>query len=342
LAGGEVAEGEVAEADAVEREHGRARRGEHAADLVVFALGENQVGGARGVGEEREFGGGAGGVFSVEDERAGGEEGDEVGREIAVGGGAVEFGDFVLGRGVFVDEFGLVGEEDQAGGVLIEAADAGDLGIAGAPAFGEEVVNARAFAFVVGADEAEGFVEQEENAVGVVERFAVDEDVGGMGFGGRVADGGAFYGDGVFFEEVAGLAAGAVTEVGEELVEATHRETEGKGHGVGKGRVRGRLIAAGGFGRSEGDTECTEFGREVEERLMTAMIAGYVGEAGQGRRRGSGDGQPPYVGCYEGSASDVGNRNPRTHVRGYAKSRNRRASGSLDGNFFAQGEGCRA
>ena len=121
-----------------------------------------------------------------------------------------------------MDEFGLVGEEDQAGGVFIEASDGGDLGVAGAPAFGEEVVNARTFAFVVGADEAEGFVEDEKQAVGVVERFAVDEDVGGTGFGGRVADGGAADGDGVFFEVVAGLAAGAVAEVGEELVEAAH------------------------------------------------------------------------------------------------------------------------
>jgi hypothetical protein len=45
------------------------------------------------------LGGGAGGVFSVEDERAGGEERDEFGVEIAVGGGAVELGNFVASGG---------------------------------------------------------------------------------------------------------------------------------------------------------------------------------------------------------------------------------------------------
>lgn len=233
LAGGEVAEGEVAESDAVEGEDGGAGGGEHAADLVVFALGENEVGGAGGGRIKVELGGGAGGVFSVEDERAGGEKGDEVGGESAVGGGAVELGDFVFGRGVFVDELGLVGEQDQAGGVFIEASDGGDLRVAGPPAFGEEVVNARAFAFVVGADESEGFVEEEKEAVGMVEGFAVDEDVGGEGFGGRIADGSAADGDGVFFEVVAGLAAGAVAEVGEELVEAAH------GSGSERGVVAG-------------------------------------------------------------------------------------------------------
>lgn len=222
LAGGEIAEGEVAELHAVEGENGGARGGEHAADLVVFALSENQFGGAGGVGEECELGGGAGGVFSVEDQGAGGKEGDEVGREIAVGGGAVELGDFVFRRGVFVDEPGLVGEEDEARGVFIEASDGGDLRVAGTPAFGEEIVNAGAFAFVVGADEAERFVEKKEQAVGMVEGGAVDEDLVGAGFGGRIADGRAADGDGVFFEEVAGLAAGAVAEVGEELVEAAH------------------------------------------------------------------------------------------------------------------------
>jgi hypothetical protein len=229
LAGGEIAESEVAELDAVEGKNGCSGGGEHTADLVVFALGEDEVGGAGGGGGETEVGRGAGGVFAVEDQCAGGEERDEIGREVAVHGGAVELGDLVFRRGIFVDELGLVGEEDQAGGVLVEATDGGDLGVAGAPAFGEEVVNARAFAFVVGADEAEGFVEKKEQALGVVERFAVDEDVGGTGFGGRIANGGAADGDGVFLEVVTGLAAGAVAEVGEELVEAAHG---GKGEGM--------------------------------------------------------------------------------------------------------------
>lgn len=94
--------------------------------------------------------------------------------------------------------------------------------IAGAPTLGEQVVNARAFAFVVGADESEGFVEEKEQTVRVVERFAVDEHVGRRDFAGGVADGQTADGDGVFFEKRARFTAGAVAEVGEELVEAAH------------------------------------------------------------------------------------------------------------------------
>jgi len=65
FAGGEGAEGEATELDAVEGEDGRAASGEHAADLVVFALGEDEIGVARVGGRKSEFGGFSGGVFAV-------------------------------------------------------------------------------------------------------------------------------------------------------------------------------------------------------------------------------------------------------------------------------------
>lgn len=219
---GEVAQCELAELNAVQREHGRAHCGEHAAHLVVFALGQHELGGARRVGEEAQLGGGAGLFFSVKHEGAGGEERDELGREIAVGGRAVELGDLVFRRGVFVDEFRPVGEEDQARCLLVETTDAGDLRVAGAPAFGEKIVNTRSFAFVVRTDEAERFVEQQEKAVGMIELFAIDAHIGGEGFVGRIADGDPAHRDGVLLEKIARLAAGAVAEIGEELVEAAH------------------------------------------------------------------------------------------------------------------------
>ncbi len=204
----------------MEGEDGGAGGGEHAADLVVAAFGEGEIGFAGG--EEFEDRGGAGGVFVVELERAAGEKRDELGGQIAVEGGAVGFGDFVFGRGEAVDELGLVGEEEETGGVLVEAADGGDLRVAAAPAVGEERVDIGAFAFVVGADETEGFVEEEKKAVGVIERLAVDEDVGGRGFLGDVAGRFAAERDGTGGDPVAGFAAGAVAEAGEELVEAAH------------------------------------------------------------------------------------------------------------------------
>lgn len=74
----------------------------------------------------------------------------------------------------------------------------------------------------MGADEAEGFVEQKEDAVEVVERFAIDEHAGGMGLGGGVAGGNTVDGDTAIADPVAGIAAGAVTKIGEELIETTH------------------------------------------------------------------------------------------------------------------------
>ncbi len=74
----------------------------------------------------------------------------------------------------------------------------------------------------MGADEAEGFVEQEQEAVGVVEGCAVDADVGGVSFLGWAVGGLAAHGDGAGVDPIAGFAAGAVAEIGEELVEATH------------------------------------------------------------------------------------------------------------------------
>jgi hypothetical protein len=206
----------------VEGENGGAGGGEHAADLVIAALGEGEAGFAGG--EEFEGGGGAGLVLAFEEERAAGEELYRVFRYVAVEGGVVGLGDFVLGRGEAVDELGLVGEEEEAGGVFVEAADGGDLWIAAAPAVGEERVDVGAFAGVVGADESEGFVQEEKKAVGVVERGAVDLDVGGRGFLRDVAGGFAAEGDGAGGDPVAGFAAGAVAEAGEELIEATHAE----------------------------------------------------------------------------------------------------------------------
>lgn len=72
LAGREVGwELERAEGGAMKREDRGAGGGEHAADLVVATLGEDEAGFARG--EKFERGGSAGFVFTLEEKRAGGE-----------------------------------------------------------------------------------------------------------------------------------------------------------------------------------------------------------------------------------------------------------------------------
>ena len=74
----------------------------------------------------------------------------------------------------------------------------------------------------MGADEAKGFVEQKEDTVEVVEGFAIDEHAGGMGLGGGVPGRGAVEGDTAIADPSAGITAGAVTKIGEELIETTH------------------------------------------------------------------------------------------------------------------------
>lgn len=217
---------ERAEGDAVEGEDRGAGGGEHATDLVVATLGEREEGFAGR--EEFERRGRAGLVFALEENRAAGEELNRVFGYVAIERRAVGFGDFVLGRGEAMNELRLVGEEEEPGSVFVEATDGGDLRIATAPANGEQRVDVGAFAFVVGADETEGFVQEKKEAVGVVEGLVVDLDVGGVRFLRDVASGFAADRDGAGGNPVAGFAAGAIAEAGEELVEAAHGMKNGR------------------------------------------------------------------------------------------------------------------
>lgn len=118
----------------------------------------------------------------------------------------------------------LVGEQQQPAGVLVEPADAGDHGVSATPALGEERVNVGAFALVVGADQAERLVDEQEQAVGVIERLAIDTNVGGNRFlrdvvGGLTADRNA-----PSFDPGARFATATVAEIGKELIEPAHRE----------------------------------------------------------------------------------------------------------------------
>lgn len=81
-----------------------------------------------------------------------------------------------------MDERRLIGEEQQARGVLVEPADGGDERVAAQPAWRQERVDVGALAFVVGTDEPHGLVQKEEKAVGMIERFAIDTDVVGQRF----------------------------------------------------------------------------------------------------------------------------------------------------------------
>ena len=95
----------------------------------------------------------------------------------------------MLGRSELVHERGLIGEQKQATRVLVEASDAGDLGIAPPPVLGKEAVDIRTFALLVLADEAERFVHEQEQSVRVIEWFAIDFHVLRTGFLARIVGG---------------------------------------------------------------------------------------------------------------------------------------------------------
>jgi hypothetical protein len=56
----------------------------------------------------------------------------------------------------------------------------------------------------------------------VIKRLTFDEHIGGVGLLGRTVGGLAADGDRAGVDPIAGFTAGAVTEVGEELVETAH------------------------------------------------------------------------------------------------------------------------
>jgi hypothetical protein len=157
--------------------------GEHAADLMVaaFVEGDEGFGFAKGF----ELGGEEGFGFAVEHEFAGSEEGFLVALERAVEGGVIGFEAAGFRVDDAVEEFSVIGHEEESGGVLVEAADGAEDGISSREARGEEVVDDGA-GVVEAAGVAIGFVEHEGERSGRVEGFAAEEDVfvrGGVGIG---------------------------------------------------------------------------------------------------------------------------------------------------------------
>jgi hypothetical protein len=209
-----------------------AEGGEHAADLVEAAFGEDQTAVVRI--EDFKSGRQAGTEFTFEDEVAGGEAWDPRFLEGLIDGELVGFFDVMFGGSPAMDEVAEVGDEEEAGGVAVESADGSDGGISLGPAGREEVVDGGIFAGVVGAGAAGGFMEEGEQAIGGFEGLAIDaEQVGGMAFGG-IADGQAgVEGDTAAADQGTGLSSGGVATAGEELVEAR------RARGGGRGRRRG-------------------------------------------------------------------------------------------------------
>lgn len=196
-----------------------AEGGEHTADLVEAALGEDETSVVRV--EDFEAGGEAGTGFAFEEEVTGGEAWDPGFLEGMGDGKFVGFFDVMLGGGPAVDKVAEVSDEEETGGIAVESADGGDGWVALGPAGREEVVDGGTFAGVMGADAGGGFMEKGEEAVGGFEGLAIKaKAMGGVTFGG-VADGmSGVEGDAAAADEGAGLTSGGIAAAGEELVEA--------------------------------------------------------------------------------------------------------------------------
>jgi hypothetical protein len=123
-----------------------------------------------------------------------------------------------------MDERRLIGEEQKAARVFVESTDAGHAWIPVAPALGEESVNVGALAFVVRTNQAERLVDEQEQAVGVIEGLAINADVGGVRLLRNISGDLASCRHTTGLDPIAGLATTAVAEIGEELIEAAHRE----------------------------------------------------------------------------------------------------------------------
>ncbi len=204
----------------VQRHYFAALAGEHPAYLMITAFRQREF---RFTGTENFQRRRSARIFFIlQQQRAAGEERDQLGRQIFIHRRAVDFWHFVFRRSQPVDEFALIGEEEQAARVFVEAADGGDLRIALPPARWEQIVDARAFAAFVRTDKAGGFVHQQQNAFQPVERFAIDAHGCGIDFVAEVV--GHFSRDGYAAarDPHPRLTAGAVTKVGEQLIETAH------------------------------------------------------------------------------------------------------------------------
>lgn len=193
--------------------------GEHAFDLMILSLGEDEAGVIRI--EDIELGRLAELGFAFEEQGAAVKDVDESGVEGGIDGHGVAFFDVLGGGGPAVIELPVVGEEKDAGRVPIEPADGLDTRVAAQPLLGKEGVYTGAFTGIVGADVIDGLVEQDEESLWVVEGIPVDANEGGIDFERRIFRDGPIDRDGLVFKKGPRFASAAITEGSEDLIEAS-------------------------------------------------------------------------------------------------------------------------
>ncbi len=194
-----------------------AKRFDHAAYLTVAAFGDGDFkeGVAGGVADAGNDGGAGGAVFELD---ASAQMVELLVGEQGGGFDQVGFGDFGIGAHDVVGEIGVVGHEEKAGGVEVEAADGDDP-------FSEvieEIVDGRAiFGIFEGGEVALRFVEEEVDLFCFSDGAAVEGDLiaGGIDPVTGGLDLFTVDGDAAGSDPLAGLGAGGETGLGEDTVE---------------------------------------------------------------------------------------------------------------------------
>lgn len=238
FAGPEAAELQRTDGGSCEASHMVAELGKHAADLAIHALVEGEfekgVGGAASEDADPAWGSSALGEMD-----AGHELLEVFGRDAAGDVGLVSLGDAVAGMSELRGEVAVVGQDEEALGVGIEASDGVDALVNA----GEEVEDGEAAVGVGrGGEVAEGLIEKEVGDAFGLDASAVDADVIASQ-GGLVADSddAAIDGDASLGNEALTGTAAAVAGVGEDFMKAFFHES-GASSVFGFRAIPGQLV----------------------------------------------------------------------------------------------------
>jgi hypothetical protein len=132
-----------------------------------------------------------------------------------------------------VHQFAEIGQQQQAAGVLVEAADRSDDRVAPGPAFREESVNRGTIPIAVGADHSQRLVQHGQQAVRRLHRFPVDPHGGGVDTFAGVLDRDVVAGDAAGADPEERFAAGTIAATRQQLIHARAAGCSGFGHGAG-------------------------------------------------------------------------------------------------------------
>ncbi len=110
-------------------------------------------------------------------------------------------------------------------------ADGSDDRVPAPPTTGKQAIDGWAFTFIVGANQANRLIQQHQNTVGVIERFTIDRDGVRFYFDGGIFNDVSLHGYAHPAEPSTGFTAGAISQVGEELVEAAFHGWRRNGSG---------------------------------------------------------------------------------------------------------------